>query len=65
MKRIIGWLESILTRRPDSAVDDRADDSTDDTTVDVPSEAEVDDQEDVPTLPDLEDLNSDLSDTDK
>ncbi len=63
MKRIIGWLESIFTRRPDSAVDDRADDSTDDNTVDVPSEAEVHDQEDVPTLPDVDDLDS--SDTDK
>ncbi len=67
MKRIFGWLESILTRRPDSAVDDRADDSTDDNTVDVPSEAEVDDQEDegAVIVPDLEDLDVDLSDTDK
>ena len=70
MKRIIGWLESILTRRPDSAVDDRADDSTDDNTVDVPSESEVDDQESAQdesavTVPDLEDLDVDLSDTDK
>ena len=61
MKRIIGWLESIFTRRSSSAVDD----SPDDNTVDVPSEAEVDDQENVPTLPDVEELNSDLSDTDK
>ena len=63
MKRIIGWLKSILTRRPDSAVDDPADDSTDDNTADAPSEAEVADQEDVPTPPDLEAL--DLPDTDK
>ena len=63
MKRIISWLESIFTRRPDSAVNDPADDSTDDNTADVPSEAEVADQEDVPTPPDLEVL--DLPDTDK
>jgi hypothetical protein len=65
MKRIIGWLESILTRRPDSAVDDRADDSPDDNTADVPPESEVADQEDVPTLPHVEDLDVDSSDTDK
>ena len=63
MKRIIGWLESIFTRRPDLAVDDPADDSTDDNTADVTSEAEVADQEDVSTPPDLEAL--DLPDTDK
>ena len=61
MKRIIGWLESTFTRRANSTVDD----STDDNTVDVPSEAEVADQEDLPTLPDLEDLDVDSSDTDK
>ena len=65
MKQIIGWLESILTRRSSSAVEDTADDSPEDNTADVPSEAEVADQEDVPTLPDVKDLNSDLSDTDK
>ncbi len=65
MKRIIGWLESIFTRRPDSAVDDRADDPPNDNTADVLSEAGVVDQEDVPTLPDVEDLDVDSSDTDK
>ena len=63
MKRVIDLFKSILTRRPDSTVDDPADDPTDNNTADVPSEAEVADQEDVPTPPDLEAL--DLPDTDK
>ena len=41
MKRIIGWLESILTRQPVSDTDDQADDLPDDHVVDVPSDAEV------------------------
>ena len=61
MNKIIGWLESMFTRRANSTVDD----SPDDNTIDVPSEAEVADQEDVPTLPDLVDLDVDSSDTDK
>ena len=67
MKRIIDWLKSILTRRPNPAVDDPADDNT----VDAQSETEVaapmDDQEDesAKTVPHLQDLDLDLSDTDK
>ena len=41
MKRIIGWLESILTRRPDSVADDQSDDLPDDDAANVPSDAEV------------------------
>jgi len=65
MKRIIGWLESIFTQQANLAVDDQADDLPDDNTTDVPSEAEVADQEDVPTLPDLGDLDVDSPDTNK
>ena len=74
MKRIIGWLESILTRRPDSVADDQSDDLPDDYAVDVPSDAEVatwiEDNEPAKedctmTVPQLESLDVDLSDTDE
>ena len=59
MKRIIGWLESIFTRRPNSVADDQSDNPPDDNTADVPSEAEADDQEDegATTAPHLEGLD--------
>ena len=69
MKRIIGWLESILTRRPDSVADDQSDDLPD-----VPSDAEVAawmedkepaEEECVPTAPSLSVLDTDSSAIDK
>ncbi len=74
MKRIIGWLESILTRRPDSGADDQADDLPDDYAVDVPSDAEVAawmedsepaEEECVATVPSLSVLDTDSSETDE
>ncbi len=74
MKRVIGWLESILTRRPDSVADDQSEDLPDDDAVDVPSDAEVaawmeDDEaaeeECVATVPSLSVLDTDSSENDK
>ena len=70
MKRIVGWLESILTRQPDSIADDLPDDYV----VDVPTDAEVaawmEDNEPVEeectmTVPQLKSLDSVFSVTDK
>ncbi len=74
MKRIVGWLTSILTRRPDSVVDDQSDDLPEEYAVDVPSDAEVaawmEDSEPAKedctmTVPQLRSLDVDLSDTDE
>ncbi len=74
MKRIIGWLESILTRQPDSVADDQSDDLPDDYAVEVPSDAEVAawmeeresvEKECVATVPSLSVLDIDSSEIDK
>ena len=74
MKRIIGWLESILTRRPDSVADDQSDDLPDDYAVNVPSDAKVAawmeehepvEEECVATVPILNILDKDSSEIDE
>ena len=74
MKRIIGWLETMLTRRPDSVADDQPDALPDDYAVDVPSDAEVAawmednepvEDECVATVPCLSVLDTDSSEIDK
>jgi len=74
MKRIVGWLKSILTRQPVSDADDQADDLPDDYSVDVPTHAEVvawmgdnesAEEEYTMTVPQLESFDLDLSDTDE
>ena len=74
MKRIVGWLESILTRRPDSVVDDQSDDLPDDYATKLPSDAEVTawledkepaEKECVPTVPRLSVLDTNSSEIDK
>jgi len=66
MKRIIGWLGSILTRQRVSDTDDRADDNTDDAQSETEAAAPIVNQEDesAVTVPHLEVLDFDLSDTD-
>ena len=74
MKRIVGWLESILTRQPVSDADDQADDLPDDYSVDVPSGAEAPawmeehepvEEECVATVPSLSVLDTDSSEIDE
>ncbi len=78
MKRIIDWLKSMFKRRAFTVVDNQADDpenvTPDEYTIDAPSRAEVaaslhgreiEQDESTATVPHLEVLDLDLSDTDK